>query len=237
MVYKIAIVEDEKEYQDMFKAYIERYGKEKGEHFSIDLFEDGLDITEGYSAGWDAILLDIRMKNQDGMSAARLIREHDKDVAIMFITTLAQYAIYGYEVGAMDYVLKPVEYEKFAMRFERLVGNINKDDKEYMMLPSEDGKDRVDIAKIKYIEVDHHDLSIHVDTGNEDKKYVIRKSISVMEKELETKGFVRCGNSSIVNLSYVTRVKKDVVEVGAVPIPISRARKKNFMDAIARYNI
>ncbi len=205
-MYRIAIVEDEKEYQDMFRTYIERYGAEKGEHFSIEIFGDGLDITEGYSAGWDAILLDILMKNQDGMSAARIIREHDNDVAIMFITTLAQYAIYGYEVGAMDYVLKPVEYEKFAMRFERLIGNIDKGCKEYMLLPSEDGKDRVDISRIKFIEVEHHDLFIYVDAGEKEKQYVIRKSITAMEKELEGKSFVRCDNSSIVNLSYVTDI-------------------------------
>ncbi len=236
-MYRIAIVEDESEYQEMFKEYINRFANEKGEILSVDIFADGLEITEDYSARWDAILLDIRMKNQDGMSAARVIREHDKNVAIMFITTLAQYAIYGYEVGALDYVLKPVEYDKFAIRFERLINSVRKENKEYIVLPSEDGKDRVDISKIKYIEVEHHDLFIHVDVIGEDKQYVIRKSISVMEKELDGKGFVRCDNSSIVNLSYVTKVKKDVVEVGNIPISISRARKKKFMEAIAQYNI
>ncbi|MCR5101215.1 MAG: response regulator, partial [Butyrivibrio sp.] len=133
-MYKIAIVEDEIQYQKMFESYINKYSKEKGEPISISIFNDGLEITENYEPSWDAILLDIRMKNQDGMSAAHVIREHDKDVAIMFITTLAQYAINGYEVGALDYVLKPVEYDKFAMRFERLLGSIKKDDREYMML-------------------------------------------------------------------------------------------------------
>ncbi len=66
-MYRVAIVEDEIEYQDMFGKYIERYATEKGERFSVDIFQDGFEITEGYSAEWDAILLDIRMKNQDGM--------------------------------------------------------------------------------------------------------------------------------------------------------------------------
>lgn len=236
-MYRIAIVEDETEFQEMFKAYIDRYAAEKGEQFTVDVFSDGLDITEDYSASWDAILLDIRMKNQDGMSAARVIREHDGDVAIMFITTLAQYAIYGFEVGALDYVLKPVEYEKFAMRFERLLRSIKKDEKEYMMLPSEDGRDRVDISRIKYINVERHDLYIHVDDRGAEKQYVIRKSISAMEKELEGKGFVRSDQSCLINLSYVTKVRKDVAEIDGVPLPISRNRRKSFMDAIARSNI
>lgn len=236
-MYRIAIVEDEIEYQEMFKSYIDRYAAEKGEQIMIDIFGDGLDITEDYKPSWDAILLDIRMKNQDGMSAARVIREHDRDVAIMFITTLAQYAIYGFEVGALDYVLKPVEYEKFAMRFERLIHRVRREEKEYIMLPSEDGSDRVDLYRIKYITVEHHYLNIHVDDSGKEKQYVIRKTISAMEKELEGKGFARSDQSVLINLSYVTRVRKDVVEVGKVLLPISRNRRKSFMDAIARSNI
>lgn len=57
-MYRIAIVEGENEFQEMFKAYIDRYAAEKGEQFTVDVFSDGLDITEDYSASWDAILLD-----------------------------------------------------------------------------------------------------------------------------------------------------------------------------------
>ena len=133
MVYRVAIVEDETQYQEMFKAYVEKYATDKNLDIRIDIFRVGLDITENYEPKWDIILLDIKMQQQDGMSAAHIIREHDSKVLIMFITTLSQYAINGYEVGAMDYVLKPVEYEKFAFRFDRLIGNVKNTEDEYLM--------------------------------------------------------------------------------------------------------
>lgn len=236
-MYRIAIVEDETEYAEMFASYIARFAEEHGEKITVDRFSDGLEISEEYAPNWDAVLLDIRMKYQDGMSAARVIRAHDPDVALMFITTLAQYAIYGYEVGAVDYVLKPVEYEKFAIRFERLLRSIKRSPEEYLMLPSGDVKDRVEISKIRYISVDHHDLTVSVDDRGKEKRYTVRKSISAMEKALEGKGFVRCDQSAMVNLSYVTKIGKDVLEIDGTPIPVSRARRKSVMDAIAQANL
>lgn len=77
---KIAIVEDETEYQRMFEDYIHRYAKEKGIDISIRVFSDGFDISEGYEPVWDAILLDIKMHQQDGMTATRIIRQHDQAI-------------------------------------------------------------------------------------------------------------------------------------------------------------
>ena len=238
MVYRVAIVEDETQYQKMFKAYVEKYATDKNLDIRIDIFRDGLDITENYEPKWDIILLDIKMQQQDGMSAAHIIREHDSKVLIMFITTLSQYAINGYEVGAMDYVLKPVEYEKFAFRFDRLIGNVKNTEDEYLMLPSEDGKDRVYVSEIKYITVDHHNLEIYIqDKQGRLKEYVIRKSISAMENDLKDKGFFRCDHSTIVNIKAIDKVQKDTVMIGEKMLPISRSRKKAFLEAIAKENM
>ena len=65
---------------------------------------------ENYSGDFDIILMDIQMKYMDGMTAAEQIRKLDSEVIIMFITNMTQYAIRGYEVDALDYVVKPVEY-------------------------------------------------------------------------------------------------------------------------------
>lgn len=227
---RVAIVEDEKEYREMFQNYIERYGIENGMSFDISFFEDGLDITEGYLPTWDVILLDIQMKHQDGMSAAKIIREHDERVAIMFITTLAQYAIMGYEVDATDYVLKPVEYGKFAFRFSRVLRYVDKEEAPSMMLPAGDGSDKVFLSDIMYIQVEHHDLSIYARNG---ATYHLRKSISSMESELEGQHFFRCDQSVIVNLKAITRVDKDCVWISKVVLPVSRSRRKAFMEAIS----
>ena len=113
----IAIVEDEKLYVSQFKEYISRYEKESGNRINVSVFPDGAEIVENYSGDFDIILMDIQMKYMDGMTAAEQIRKLDSEVIIMFITNMTQYAIRGYEVDALDYVVKPVEYFSFSQKY------------------------------------------------------------------------------------------------------------------------
>ncbi len=75
--------------------------------------------------------MDVEMKFMDGMSAAEEIRKMDTEVVIIFITNMAQYAIRGYAVDALDYVLKPVSYFAFSQRLNRAIGRMKKRDKDY----------------------------------------------------------------------------------------------------------
>ena len=110
---QIAIVEDEEIYVKQLTEYIRKYQTERGRSIKVTVFGDGEDITENYSGGFDIILMDIQMQFMDGMTAAEKIRQMDQKVIIMFITNMIQYAVRGYEVDAMDYVVKPVEYFLF----------------------------------------------------------------------------------------------------------------------------
>ena len=129
-MYKIAVVEDEKEYQESLINSLHRIEKEQGEQFMVRLFNDGMDILDEYSVDYDLLLLDIKMKYIDGMETARRIREIDKDVTIIFITSLAQYAIEGYKVQAFDFILKPVKYEQFQVTINHALNSIKKWKKE-----------------------------------------------------------------------------------------------------------
>ena len=104
----IAIVEDEEAYAKQLTEYIEKYQQESGRRFKVIRFTDGDEIVEKYTGEYDIILMDIQMQFMDGMTAAEEIRKFDTKVVIMFITNMTNYAIRGYEVDAMDYVLKPV---------------------------------------------------------------------------------------------------------------------------------
>ena len=115
-------------------------------------FSDGSEIAEDYSGDYDIILMDIQMKFMDGISAARKIREMDQEVIIIFITNMTNYAIRGYEVDAMDYIVKPVEYFAFSHKLDRAVKRIRKKEKHYISIPMENGVRKMDIAGIYYIE-------------------------------------------------------------------------------------
>src|SRR5699024_9949367 len=99
----VAIVEDDQETREQLEEFIRRYGDEHGLSFEIESFADGIQIVERDASRFDIILLDIEMPCMNGMEAAQKLRAADADVVLVFVTNMAQYAIRGYEVGALDF--------------------------------------------------------------------------------------------------------------------------------------
>ena len=116
---RIAIVEDEAAVREQLAGYVTE-------------FADGMEILEDYRPQFDIIFLDVEMKHLDGMETARRIRERDGGVLIVFITNMAQYAIRGYAVGALDYVLKPVPYFAFSQQLQKALGQLEKRERHYL---------------------------------------------------------------------------------------------------------
>lgn len=117
----VAIVEDEFSVAQQIENYAQKYLSEHGIQGETFCFSDGMALAEGYRPIWDIIFLDIEMPQLDGMSAAQYIRQKDPSVILIFITNMARYAIKGYEVGALDFVLKPVNYAQFSMKLRRAI--------------------------------------------------------------------------------------------------------------------
>jgi len=230
---KIAMAEDEKECQDVLLKHIRRFAKEHDLQTDVKVFSDGTDLTDPYVPGWDVIFLDIRMKWMDGMAAAKKIREVDESVIIIFITTLAQYAIKGYEVGALDFVLKPVTYEQFEMRMKKVVRILGEKvkDEVSVIVPIEDGKARIPARKILYIEVMGHDLSI----VTEKETYEMRMPLREMEEKLTDYHFARCAKAYLVNLRQVKHVSADQIQVTGHELPLSRSYRKAFLETYSGY--
>ena len=155
---QIAIVEDEEIYAKQLTEYIRKYQTERGRSIKVTVFGDGEDITENYSGGFDIILMDIQMRFMDGMTAAEKIRQMDQKVIIMFITNMIQYAVRGYEVDAMDYVVKPVEYFSFSQKLDKAVGRMRSEVKEFLTIPIGEGVVKIDIADIYFIEGQRHNV-------------------------------------------------------------------------------
>lgn len=159
----IAIVEDEDSCAKQMEEYLARYADESGEVFETVRFCDGDEILENYRAQYDIILMDVQMKFMDGMTAAEEIRKVDPEVVIIFITNMAQYAIRGYAVDALDYVLKPVSYFAFSQRLERAIGRMKRRARRYMTIAIRGGARKLDISRILYVESQGHNLSlIHI---------------------------------------------------------------------------
>lgn len=228
---RIAIVEDEESYARQLTEYIRRYEAESGEYFEISSFSDGDEIVEGYKAQFDIILLDIQMRFMDGMTAARRIRNVDPEVVIIFITNMAQYAIHGYAVDALDYVLKPVNYFAFTRHLERAVKRLKKRSTRYITVQVKGGTQKLDISKIYYIESQGHNLLFHTASGI----CLTSGSLKEMDKMLENMHFFRGNSGYLINLEHVDGVQEGCALVNGEKLVLSRSRRAAFMEALAGY--
>ena len=184
----IAIVEDEERYAAELEEFVRRYGEETKRQIKVTQYQDGEDLVEDYKGGFDILLMDIQMQFMDGMTAAEKIRERDQEVQIIFITNRNDYAIRGYEVDALDYVLKPVTYFSFSQRIDRALARMKKRTKKYLSIPCRGGIQKLDVSLITYVEVQNHDLIFH--TAEQD--YLSKGSLTDLEQTLERHHFFRC---------------------------------------------
>ena len=141
----IAVVEDSAQDRAVLDSYLEKYQQEKNCHFQITHFSDGDEIALGYKGGYDLILMDIEMTFLDGMSAAEEIRRADPEVLIIFITNSPQYAIKGYAVQALDYILKPLSYYAFCQRMNHVRELLGRRQKHFLTVPCAGGVQKLDL--------------------------------------------------------------------------------------------
>lgn len=228
---RIAVVEDDEDYIAVIKKYIVRYMKEKGDTISVDVFRDGNQIVFDYQPVYDIILMDIEMPKMDGISAAEKIRELDKDVIIIFITNMAQYALKGYQVRARSYILKPVNYYSLALELQEAIATISRKVDDTILLKDDDVLKKISVNDIYYLESQQHYIIVHTKSGN----IRIRESMKNMERRLEKSYFQRCNVSYLVNLAHVSSIDRDIVVVGGERIPMSRQKSKSFVSALTDY--
>ncbi len=228
---RIALVEDDALYREQLMQYLERYTRESGVKFRVTTFSDGDAVVEGYAANYDIILMDIVMPLMNGMEAAEHIREMDGDVVIIFITNTPQYAMKGYLVDALDYVLKPIGYYAFSQRIDRALARMKKRTRSYISVQFKNGMKKLDVSQITYVEVRDHDLLYHTVS----EAFEARGTLSELEKVLSPERFFRCSKCCLVNLEYVEAVQNNDIVVGNELIQVSRARKRALMDALNDY--
>lgn len=227
----IAIVEDESAYATQLQLFLHQYEKDKAEQFEITVFTDGDQIVHKYRSQFDIILMDIEMKFVDGMTAAEEIRKIDTEVVIMFITNMPQYAIRGYEVNALDYILKPVSYFAFSERLSRAISRMKKREQRIISVQLKGQTMRMPVDHLNYVESQGHTLIFHTITGD----YETSGTMKEVEEKLEAMNFFRGNKGYLINLAHVDHVKEGCAIVEGEELLLSRSRKKEFMEALAKY--
>lgn len=229
---KIAVVEDQQEVQEELCQFIRRYAAENSLQAEAVPIEDGAVVVKHYEPGWDIIFMDVEMPELDGFRAAEKIRETDADVVLVFVTNMAQYAIRGYEVDALDYVLKPVNYYQFSTKLSRAIQRVQRRKGGQIVLQlAGGGIQLLDTGEIYYLETRSRMLYYHTAKG----EFAVRASLQNAEKQLAEYHFVRCNQCYLVNLKHVRGIENEFALVGEDRLEISRRQKAAFLTAVASY--
>lgn len=231
MVIRIAVVEDDPNATQTMAEYLTRYGRENQMTFQVQTFSNAIAMLENYSAAYDLIFMDIRMPYLNGMDAARRLRELDPDVLLIFITSLTQYAVSGYEVDALDYIVKPVSYYDFALKLSRAVKRLPERPESSLLIPTGAGVVRLSAGEIRYVESEGHHVIYHTAT----EQFRQYSTLSSAEERLKGPEFARCNSCYLVNLRYVLWVKGYTVALDTCELKISQPRKKGFLQALKAY--
>ena len=224
-MYRIAVVEDEQQYRDEVCQYIEQYATEHQLKFDVTTYTDGQEIVDDVQKHYDIIFFDIEMTQLNGMDAAKVIRERDVNVVMVFITNMAQYAIEGYEVGALDFVLKPIDYYGFSFRLQKKQGNLE------FAINTPGGIKKLNSNDIYYIEIENRFLVYHTAEGD----FSQRGTLQSAEEMFQNYHFVKCNHWYLVNLKYVTEIEENIVHVAGSRLEISRRNRAHFLKEVTEY--
>lgn len=227
----IAIVEDDKEQAAELEAALRQYSDEYQTPMQISIFYNAIIFLEKYTAEYDIVYMDIMMPMMNGMDASRMLREKDEKVMLIFVTSLQQFAIQGYEVGASDFIVKPVNYPEFKLKFTRVLERLPKNENENILIKTETGFVRLTPAQIAHVEVRGHHCVYHTALG-EYRQYQTMKSV---EAQLARHGFVKCNNFLLVNLAHVKKIEGMSVFVGSEELQMSHPRKKEFSQRFTEF--
>lgn len=231
-MYRIAVVEDEQQYRDEVCQYIEQYATEHQLKFDVTTYTDGQEIVDDVQKHYDIIFFDIEMTLLNGMDAAKVIRERDVNVVMVFITNMAQYAIEGYEVGALDFVLKPIDYYGFSFRLARALGRVQKKQGNLeFAINTPGGIKKLNSNDIYYIEIENRFLVYHTAKGD----FSQRGTLQSAEEMFQNYHFVKCNHWYLVNLKYVTEIEENIVHVAGSRLEISRRNRAHFLKEVTEY--
>lgn len=226
MKYKVAICDDSAIDRQYVLNIVKCWAKHANHMISTADFDSAESFLFHYAEenDYDILLLDIEMKNMDGVMLAKQLRKQNDAVQIIFITGYSDYILEGYEVDALHYLMKPIKEDKLYSVLDRATEKLAKNEK-ILNFKINGEMIRIPIYQIHYVDVHGNYITIHAKT-----EVMVKMALGEVEKQLDER-FYRVGRSVIVNLSQISRVTKTEIKLidgSSIPIP------RGVYDAINR---
>ena len=206
---KIAICEDDKQQQQIIERLTIQ--SEKAQSAEIVKFDSGEDLVKAYNQEqrFSIILLDMQMKELNGIQTAEMIRKSDKNVIIIIITSILEYAVEGYSINAFEFILKPIEELKFSKIIDKAIIKLNEDENKNYIIQTREKTLVLRLSDIVYVESNKKKVTIH----GVEEVYVNNENITEVEKKLSDEGFVRISRFYLVNMQYIKEIRVDGIKL------------------------
>ena len=199
--YKIAICDDSQADTEYLTTLVKEWAKDRTAIIKTFPSAEAFLFNYAEEKDFDILLLDIEMGKMDGVTMAKVIRQDNESVQIVFITGYSEYIADGYDVAALHYLIKPVKTEQLLSVLDRAAERLKKNEKE-LLLKTADETVVMPVREIRYLDVQQNYVTVH---GKAD--VTVKRTLGEFEKELDER-FFRLGRSYIVNLTCVRRISK-----------------------------
>lgn len=229
---KIAVIESDKRQAEHLLEHLNNLQKKLSFPLATQHFESSIKFTDEEKDKFDIAFINPEMPLLSGIELAERLKKAGSACVIVLYAQTDKYALDGYEVGAAGYLLKPVDFDRFSKTAQKAIDLANKQKRIHKLIIDTRQEYRVvATSDIMYIEVEKHDLWVHVLSG---AKYKMNGTLKEIEQKLQGQPFCRCNNCYLVNLDHVELIKDDKVFIGNTQLIVSRPRKtalKNMLSS------
>lgn len=231
-MYKVAVCDDEPIVREQILLFLRHMEEEQGERFAVACFSSGEELLAEMDRDTQLLLLDIRMGQLSGLEAARKLRAENNTLCILFITSMTQCALEGYEVHAFGFLTKPLQYDHFCRQIQDAVRMLERRGGTALALRGQNETVVYQTSEILYFEVYGRILNVVTQSGSREFTVPLKE----VERQVEGKGFFRSHKSFLVNFRHIRRVGAGVLEMDdGKEVLLSKHRRGEFLTQFSRY--
>lgn len=234
-VMNIAICDDNKIFREMLRDVTIEYMEEKKYEYNLDTFTSGEELISAINReyiNYNLVFLDILMDKLDGIEVAKILKNINENIEIIFVTTTKEFVFNGYDIGVLNYILKPFDKEKIKIEIERYMEKSNKNSDDKFYVTKKNGIEVLSIKDIFYFDIYNRIITVH--TKNRNIQFYDK--FKNIEKKFEEHSFIKCHRSYLVNCRYIEKIENsDIYMMNGEKIPISRLRISNVKSKFLKY--
>lgn len=225
----VGICDGEQTVRSLLASYVDRYRKETDSQIQLLSYSTGEKLLKNYMLDLDLVFLEIPLYKSNGLRIAEYLRQEDPQVRIVFLTTVLSYVLEAYEIGANNYLLKPLSYAKFCKELSKICEKKEGRESLSFLEQNKNGLYKIYHHQIRYIETHEKNTLIH--TEKED--IPSSRQMKQFEQLLSGTSLIRCHTSYIVNLRYFEKLEdSQIILTDSSRIPVSRSRKNHVLEQI-----